>query len=986
VRLSAPRGRVLWLWVVGLTTDRILKIKTQSFGRAAHCIGGCVWPQMIYLARARLSPLSLKDYREQRENGDKRDEPKEAFPAAGFDGLDIESSEALDWSNKWPDKEGRYWWKLKCKDGREINDYYWMQDKVRGYRDNADSNRCWFSFHHAPSGTKIEGFSQRLGYPDKDGNYWSYIQYDECGPIKAWMEQKDKNYVARLQREKEQEQSNAAALRAAEEKQRQEQLVAERLRIAEMKELEDRKIREESEKRAAQLQRLEEARLAAENAQRLAAALRAAEEKQRQAQLAERLRIAEMKELEDRKIREDREKDAAQIQRLGEAKLAAENAQRLVAAEKKALEEERLRAEQEKRQLEEQRRKFEEEQAKKLSAPVASSSSSPSSRPGFPIDSSFSIRYEDIQVIRVLGEGAFGVVSYGKWHYEDVAVKTLHLQRLSENALLEFKEEAAIMARLRSDYIVLLKGVSLQPYALVMEYMPGGSLFNLLHSQKELPMAIRHRIALDVAKGLAFLHQHPPQGILHRDLKSQNVLLTEYLHAKLADFGLSKVRVESSRSQAYAQSSNKSVGTIPWMAPECFGIRPKYSEKSDMYAYGMVLWELISRRMPYEDVTDANEIREAVKSGEREDIPEQTTNPREEVPVSFKDVIRFCWFQEVDKRPAAKDAIEALGNIAISMPNHDVNHAFRQLKFYIPYEDITLGRLLGRGGFGEVFEGDRHGEKVAVKRLHSHIMSEKEVNEFKQEVAIMASLHFDYIVTFKGMCVEPYCLVMEYMPGGSLFGVLHSPAMLPWHIRHGIALDVAKGLAFLHMQTPLIIHRDLKSENILLTENYLCAKLTDFGISRTQENSATVTTGNFFGTLSWLAPECLAYNNYSIRSDMYAYGMVLWELVSRKKPYPGLKGHPLIAINKKVVRDDEREDIPDEMNQLSDDRPTAKTPQSITKFIRLCWFKESERRPTAQEAVKAFEQDIERQLVTEYAGQESLDSSSSSSSSSRFNK
>ena len=199
--------------------------------------------------------------------------------------------------------------------------------------------------------------------------------------------------------------------------------------------------------------------------------------------------------------------------------------------------------------------------------------------------------------------------------------------------------------------------------------MQGLCLFCLLHRQKASHLALRQPIALDVANGLAFLHQCPPHGILHRDLKSQNVLLTEYLCAKLADFGLSKVRVESSRSQYYAQSSSKSVGTIPWMAPECFGIRPKYSKKSDMYAYGMVLWELISRRMPYEEVTEPNEIRDAIKSGEREEIPEQTTNPREEVPVSFKNVIRFCWFQEVDKRPRARDAIETLSDIAISTPS-----------------------------------------------------------------------------------------------------------------------------------------------------------------------------------------------------------------------------------------------------------------------------------------------------------------------------
>jgi chemotaxis protein histidine kinase CheA len=271
------------------------------------------------------------------------------------------------------------------------------------------------------------------------------------------------------------------------------------------------------------------------------------------------------------------------------------------------------------------------------------------------------IRYEDITILKKLGEGAFGEVFYGRWrHHEEVAIKKLHMQQMSENALIEFKEEAAIMACLRSDYIVTLKGVCLTPYTLVMAYMQGGSLFNVLHSQTALPWSLRHRIALDVAKGLCFLHSHQPNMILHRDLKSQNVLLTEYHQAKLADFGLAKVRVESSRTQTHTQSTNKSVGTTPWMAPECFGIRPKYSEKSDIYAYGMILWEIATRKMPYEEVTDANEIRNAVKEGEREEIPEETVNPADPLPTSYKELIRVCWFQVPEKRPTAKKAIEAL--------------------------------------------------------------------------------------------------------------------------------------------------------------------------------------------------------------------------------------------------------------------------------------------------------------------------------------
>src|SRR5262249_49331133 len=155
---------------------------------------------------------------------------------------------------------------------------------------------------------------------------------------------------------------------------------------------------------------------------------------------------------------------------------------------------------------------------------------------------------------------ALGIVFYGQWCFEDVAVKQLHIQQLSENALMEFKQEVATMACLCSDYIVILKGFCLTPYALVMEYMHGGSLFNVLHSQAILPWSIRHRIALDIAKGLAFLHNHQPEMIVHRNLNSRNVLFDTHHRAKLVDFGLTKVRAESSQSDCYAESSEKNIG------------------------------------------------------------------------------------------------------------------------------------------------------------------------------------------------------------------------------------------------------------------------------------------------------------------------------------------------------------------------------------------------------------------------------------------
>jgi ankyrin repeat protein len=178
-------------------------MKTQNFGVAAFHLS----VPAFYFRRACIFPAALKNYRENRENGAVEDNPQCPFPSAGFDDLHISGS---DWqgSDKWPDAQGRYWLKLTLEGGHVTKDFYWTKDEVRGFPGKSNSDRYWFILHHAPTGTKIEGFSQEpdrnKGFPDKDKNYWYTIKYTECGPIKAWMEEKDRNnYLARLKREEE---------------------------------------------------------------------------------------------------------------------------------------------------------------------------------------------------------------------------------------------------------------------------------------------------------------------------------------------------------------------------------------------------------------------------------------------------------------------------------------------------------------------------------------------------------------------------------------------------------------------------------------------------------------------------------------------------------------------------------------------------------------------------------------------------------------
>lgn len=145
---------------------------------------------------------ALKNYYENRENGTAIDDPQNPFPSAGVHTLEIRSSD-LQSRRKWPDEQGRYWWKLTLNDGRVVNDFYWMEDNVRGWPDKSNEERYWFIVHHASSGTKMEGFSLEPNLEGVPRENLHYIQYTECGAIKKWMEEKDRNYLERLADEEE---------------------------------------------------------------------------------------------------------------------------------------------------------------------------------------------------------------------------------------------------------------------------------------------------------------------------------------------------------------------------------------------------------------------------------------------------------------------------------------------------------------------------------------------------------------------------------------------------------------------------------------------------------------------------------------------------------------------------------------------------------------------------------------------------------------
>ncbi len=266
---------------------------------------------------------------------------------------------------------------------------------------------------------------------------------------------------------------------------------------------------------------------------------------------------------------------------------------------------------------------------------------------------SLSLAYQDLEFDEKdkLGSGAYGTVYKGIYKFNEVAVKKLHVDHLSESAVAELKQEAGILGSMRSDYIVRLNGVCLEEpnFCLVMELMPKGSLYNVLqNSPGELPLSVRYRIGLDVCYGLYHLHE---VNILHRDLKSLNVLLDDRFRAKITDFGLSKIK-----SEMGSMSSSKGMkGTLGWMAPELFAEKPEATTAADIYAYGMVLFELMANpyRIPFHGLAPASVISAKLTRGDKQETISESCPPK------MAQLMRACW-QEPEKRPPAKVLAKSL--------------------------------------------------------------------------------------------------------------------------------------------------------------------------------------------------------------------------------------------------------------------------------------------------------------------------------------
>ncbi|WJX59084.1 hypothetical protein P8452_44462 [Trifolium repens] len=281
-------------------------------------------------------------------------------------------------------------------------------------------------------------------------------------------------------------------------------------------------------------------------------------------------------------------------------------------------------------------------------------------------------------------------------------------------------------------------------------------------------------------------------------------------------------------------------------------------------------------------------------------------------------------------------------------------------------DNFSLANKIGQGGFGEVYYGELRGKKTAIKK-----MKIQATREFLAELKVLTSVHHWNLVHLIGYCVEgSLFLVYEYIDNGNLNQHLHNSAKEPmtWSIRVQIALDVARGLEYIHDHSvPVYIHRDIKSDNILLNQNFT-AKIADFGLTKlTDVASSTDKTDHVAGTFGYMPPENV-YGRISRKIDVYAFGVVLYELISAKtavikidktefefKTNESIDEYKsLVALFDEVI-DQEGDPIEEGLRKMVDprlgDNYSIDSINKMTQLAKACINRDPKQRPTMRSVV-----------------------------------
>ncbi|CAH9095889.1 unnamed protein product [Cuscuta epithymum] len=261
--------------------------------------------------------------------------------------------------------------------------------------------------------------------------------------------------------------------------------------------------------------------------------------------------------------------------------------------------------------------------------------------------------------------------------------------------------------------------------------------------------------------------------------------------------------------------------------------------------------------------------------------------------------------------------------------------------------ELYIGNKFASGRHSRIYRGVYKQRDVAIKLISQPEEDEDLASyletQFSSEVALLLRLKHPNIITFVAACKKPpvFCIITEYVPGGSLRKYLHQqePYSVPLKLVLKLALDIARGMQYLHALG--ILHRDLKSENLLLDEN-MCVKVADFGISCLESQCGSAK--GFTGTYRWMAPEMIKEKHHTRKVDVYSFGIVLWELLTALTPFDNMTPEQAAFA---VCQKNARPPLPSDC------------PKAFQNLVNRCWASNPHKRPHFQEIVTILESYVE---------------------------
>ena len=558
-----------------------------------------------------------------------------------------------------------------------------------------------------------------------------------------------------------------------------------------------------------------------------------------------------------------------------------------------------------------------------------------------------------------------------------VAIKKMMIQDKAR-----FAREVRILGSVNHPALISLIGctkVDKGKAAIITPYFERGSVKGMIEhaaagkGPKEWTPTRKHIVLYGIACGMKYLHDYK---VMHRDLRPGNVLLDDELEPKISDFGCAKM-IEG---DAYDLQQTMNTGAEIFRAPEMLR-GENYGFEVDVYAYAITMWSILTNKKP------VRLCYSAIRNQKRQDIsnfPEESKQ--------YLDLIQSCWKENPFERltfdqivdeleqPKFLDKLDdprAFEEYRMKMPGRGESRNVEMLlaggewhdisKFYISLDDYVKIRKIDEGSYGKVllYECKTTGKYFAFKEFLEVPQNVKA--RYEREVAVMGNLRHMTLLPLQGC--TPFSggkdknkvIVTPFMENGSLAKMvkLEREKKHPskWNATQKaiVLYGIAAGLKYMHSYN--VLHRDLKPGNILLDEN-LEPKIADFGLSKYVDPAKTREDTISPGSPEYMAPELILDEGcVSSRADVYAFGMIVYNVITGKEPREGLSTSRYQLFNK--VMHGERPPIP----------PTV--PEIWCDLITSCWAQSGYDRPSFQEIVQGMTEytfpDVDKTQFLAYA-------------------